>query len=184
LHRILARVLPPDANDVDGDLNYQLERAGILEQGFAGGYSTEFAGLRTELSKRDCGRVSDILQMFRIITFSIDHLTKAGTPVSGELASALEFRGFDHNDALEGHMATYVEYQMRDDRWSELKPQVERNDQGNSHSLMLDVYTRMLAEFRRVMDGRKRGFGRFDYVLTLDELQQIAAARVHRSNRR
>jgi len=25
-------------------------------------------------------------------------------------ASRLEFQGFDHNDALEGHMATYVEY--------------------------------------------------------------------------
>lgn len=183
LHRILARVLPEDANGEDGDLEYQLERATILEEGFAAEYSTEFAGLRTELSKRDCGRVSDILQMFRIITFSIDHLAKAGTPASGELAFELEFRGFDHNDALEGHMATYVEYQMRDNRWSELKPQVERNDQGNSHSLMLDVYTRMLAEFRRVMDGRKRGFDRFDYLLTLDELQQVAAARVHPSNR-
>ena len=27
LHRILARVLPEDANDVDGDLDYQLMRA-------------------------------------------------------------------------------------------------------------------------------------------------------------
>jgi hypothetical protein len=48
---------------------------------------------------------------------------------------------------------------------------------------MLKVYTRMLAEFRRVMDGLKRGFGRFDYLLTLDELQQVAAARVHPSHR-
>ena len=38
LHRILARVLPEDANDVDGDLEYQLERAKILEEGFAGEY--------------------------------------------------------------------------------------------------------------------------------------------------
>src|SRR5262245_32014524 len=53
LHRILARVLPEDANDVDGDLKYQLERATILEEGFAGEYWLEVAGLRTELSKRD-----------------------------------------------------------------------------------------------------------------------------------
>jgi hypothetical protein len=33
------------------------------------------------------------------------------------------------------------------------------------------------------MDSRKRGFDRFDYLLTLDELQQIADARVHPSNR-
>ncbi|MEV4283057.1 hypothetical protein [Actinoplanes xinjiangensis] len=33
---------------------------------------------------------------------------------------------------------------------------------------MLEVYTWMLAEFRRVMDSRKRGFGRFGYLLTFD----------------
>ena len=184
LHRILARVLPENANDVDGDREYQLERAKILEEGFAGEYWLEVAGINTELSKRDCGRVSDILQMFRTITFSIDHLEKDGTPVAEKPAFRLEFQGLDHNDALEGHMATYVEYQMRDDRWSELKPQVERSDRGNSHARMLDTYTRMLAEYRRIMDSRKRGFDRYDYLLTLDELQQIADARVHPSNRR
>jgi len=184
LHRILARVLPEDANDVDGDLEYQLERAKILEDGFAGEYWLEVAGFSAELSKRDCGRVSDILQMFRIITFSIDQLEKDGTAVDEKLAFRLEFQGLDHNDALEGHMAAYIEHQMRDDRWSELRPQVERNDRGNSHARMLDTYTRMLAEYRRVMDGRKRGFDRYDYLLTLDELQQIADARVHPSNRR
>lgn len=184
LHRILARVLPADANDVDGDMEYQLERAKILEQGFAGEYWREVAGFSTELSKRDCGRVSDILQMFRIITFSIDHLKQGDTPADKELTLGLQFRGFDHNDALEGHMAAYVEHQMRDDRWSELKPQVERNDRGNSHSRMLDTYMRMLAEYRRIMDSRKRGFDRHDYLLTLDELQQIDDASVHPSNRR
>jgi len=44
-------------------------------------------------------------------------------------------------------MATYVEYQMRDNRWSELKPQVEQHDRGKSHTLMLDTYMRMLAEY-------------------------------------
>lgn len=183
LHRILARVLPEDANDVDGDAEYQLERAQVLEEGFAGEYWLEVAGLSTELSKRDCDRVSDILQMFRIITFSIDHLKKGGTPVGAELARWLEFRGFDRNDALEGHMARYVEYQMRDDRWSELKPQVEQNDSGNSHARMLDTYMRMLAEYRRVKDSRMRGYDRHDYLLALDELQQIADARVHPSHR-
>lgn len=184
LHRILGRVLPPDANGDDGDLEYQLERAKILEEGFTGEYWLEVAGFRTELSERDCNRVSDILQMFRIITYSIDHLTTEGAPVDETLTAQLEFRGFDHNDALEGHMASYVMYQMRDDRWTELKPQIKRNDEGNSHSRMLDTYMRMLAEYRRLMDGRKRGMDRYDYMLTLDELQQIADARVHPSRRR
>jgi uncharacterized protein len=183
LHRILARVLPEDANDVDGDRDYQLKRAMILEEGFAGEYGMEFAGVRTELSKRDCERVLDILDMFRVITFSIDHIAKDGTPVDEELAFQLRFLGFDHNDAIEGHMATYVEYLMREDRWSELKPQIKESDRGNSHARMLDTYGRMLAEYRRIMDSRERGFGRFDYLLTLEQLQQIAVASVHPSNR-
>ncbi|WP_408897525.1 YfbU family protein [Nocardioides sp. R1-1] len=185
LHRILARVLPEDANDVDGDHDYQLMRARILENGFTSEYSYEVAGFRTELSKRDCRRVSDILQMFRILTYSVSHLEEEGTPVDDELARALEFQGFDFNDSLEGHMDDYVKFQMRDgDRWTELQPQIERTDGGDSHWPMLDTYLRMLAEYRRIMDGRERGsFSRLDYLLTADELQQIRDAQVHPSRR-
>ena len=184
LHRILGRVLPEDANDVDGDLEYQLMRAKILEEGYTGEYWYETAGFRTELSKRDCSRVSDILQMYRILTYSIRDLEKEGAPVPEELARQLAFRGFDHNDALEGHMANYVEFLMRDgERWTELQPQLERNDRGNSHMPMLDTYLRMLSEFRRIMDSRERGARRLDYLLSLEELEQIADARVHPSRR-
>jgi hypothetical protein len=50
----------------------------------------------------------------------------------------------------------------RSDRWTELKPQLERHDHGNSHMRMLDTYLRMLAEYRRIMDTRERGFSRTD----------------------
>lgn len=178
LHRILAHVVPEESNGVDGDREYQLMRAEILEEGYTGEYGYETAGFKTELSKRDCRRVSDILQMFRIATFSITALAKAGTPVSEQLSSDLEFRGFDHNDALEGHMASYVKFLMRDGtRWTELQPQLERNDGGNSHMPLLDAYMRMLAEFRRIMDSRLPGFSRDKYFLAPDELERIAAAR-------
>lgn len=185
LHRILGRVLPEDSNDVDGDREYQLMRAKILEEGYTGEYWYETAGFSTELSKRDCGRVTDILQMFRIITYSIGQLEEDGTPVDEKLTHQLEFQGFDHNDSLEGHMANYVRFLMRDDdHWTELKPQLERHDNGNSHSLVLDRYLRMLAEYRRMMDRREPGFSRTGYLLSLDELEEIANARVHPSNRR
>lgn len=184
LHRILGRVLPDGANDVDGDLEYQLMRANILEAGFTGSYWYETAGFRTELSSRDCGRVSDILQMFRIITLSMRHLAEAGAPANQKLASELEFRGFDHNDPLESHMADYVDFLMRGDKWTELQPQLERHDNGNSHHRILDVYLRMLAEYRRIIDGREPGHSPFDYLLTLDELEQVSTARIHPSNRK
>ncbi|WP_152364938.1 YfbU family protein [Microlunatus speluncae] len=185
LHRILARVLPQDANDVDGDLDYQLMRATIVEEGYTGEYWYETAGFKAELSKRACGRVKDILDMFRICTYSIDHLRKAGVELADQLVYELEFMGFDHNDALEGHMASYVKFLMRDgERWTELQPQIERNDDGNSHSLMLDTYLRMLAEYRRIVDGRKRGSNRLDHLLSEDELVRISEARVHLADRR
>lgn len=182
LHRILARLLPED-DDVDGGKEYQLGRARVIESGFAGEYWQEVAGFSTELSKRDCDRVLDILDMFRVITYSIQQLEKEGTKVSEDLVYELEFQGFDHNDGLESHMASYVKYLMSDDRWPELQPQLKRNDNGNSHRRVLDTYMRMLAEHRRIKDSRGRGFRRDDYLLSMDELAQIAAARVHPSNR-
>lgn len=85
--------------------------------------------------------------------------------------------GFEH------HMSSYVEYLMADGRWSELRPQLDNNDGGNSHHRMLDTYMRMLAEYRRIIDGRNRGFHPDDYLLSMEELAQVAAARVHPSNR-
>jgi uncharacterized protein len=183
LHRILARVLPDNANDVDGDSKYQLKRARILEAGYAGDYWYETAGFSTELSKRDCDRVSDILQMFRIITFSLDALAKEGTPAGVELASRLEFEGFDRNDALEGHMANYVDFQMSEEKWGELKPRWKLNDNGDSHSPMLATYLRMLAEYRRIKDASDRGYSRRSYLLTIEELQRVADASAHPSRR-
>ncbi|MCV7441238.1 YfbU family protein [Mycobacterium paraense] len=183
LHRILARVLPEDSNDVDGKAEDQLGRARVIEAGFTEEYWYEVAGFRPELSKRDCGRVLDILDMFRSITFSIRRLEKQGTTVDEDTAYGLEFRGFDHNDGLEHHMASYVEYLMADGRWSELRPQLDNNDSGNSHRRMLDIYMRMLAEYRRILDSRNRGFDPDDYLLSAEELAQVAAARVHPSHR-
>ncbi|ORM27840.1 hypothetical protein BFL43_22135 [Williamsia sp. 1135] len=183
LHRILARVLPEDANDVDGGRDYQLDRARVIEAGFTGEYWREVAGFRTELSRRDCGRVLDILDMFRVITFSRKRLKDQGNDIDEDLAYSLEFQGFDHNDGLESHMASYVKYLMSDGRWAELRPQLERNDDGNSHHRVLDTYLRMLAEHRRITDSRDRGGRRDDYFLAVDELEQIAAARVHPSRR-
>ncbi len=183
LHRILARVLPEGNDDVDGDAGYQLARARVIEAGYTGEYWREVAGFSRELSKRDCGRVLDILDMFRIITFSIRRLERDGTTVDEELKYKLEFQGFDGNDGLESHMASYVEFLMSDGRWAELQPQVDSNDGGNSHHLMLDTYMRMVAEHRRIKANRDRGFHREDYLLSLEELEQIAAARIHPSRR-
>lgn len=181
LHRIHARLVPEDGSEEDGDPAYQKRRAEILESGFTGEYWREVAGFESELPKRDSRRVIDILQMFRVITFSIRDLGK-DEQLSEDAARWLTFRGFDHNDALEGHMARYVEFMMRDgQKWTELRPQVEANDDGNSHMEMLDTYLRMLKEYRRIVDDPKRSRGRDSWKLTLEDLERIADAVLRRS---
>ena len=80
LHRILGRVLPEDANDVDGDLEYQLMRAKILEEGYTGEYWYETAGFRTELSKRDCSRCPTSSRCSASSPTASSDLDKEGTP--------------------------------------------------------------------------------------------------------
>lgn len=184
LHRILARVLPEDANDDDGDRDHQLLMARNLESGFTSEYWREVAGFETELSRRDSRRLMDILQMFRVIIASLKHHEREGAPVDDALIRRLSYRGFDHNDPLEGHMARYVNHLVSTGRWEELKPYIEENDGGNSHMQMLDIYSRMLAEYRRIMDARERGVSMLDsWLLSPEELTAIEEATTHPSHR-
>lgn len=180
MHRILARVLPEDASEEDGNRDDQLGYARILERGFTGEYWIEAAGFSTELSGRDSRRVIEILEMFRVIAFSLREHAERGAPVE---VSGLSYRGFDHNNALEGQMAAYVQHLVDHDRWSELRDAIAENDNGNSHRQMLDVYSRMLAEYRKIMDARERRYSRDEYLLSPDELKAISEARVHPSHR-
>ncbi|MFC5931937.1 ribbon-helix-helix protein, CopG family [Cryobacterium melibiosiphilum] len=182
LHRILARVLPEDANGEDGDLEYQLDRALTLEAGYTLEYGSAFAGIQQELSRRDCTRVMDILDMFRILDFSVERHAKEGSPIDADVVADLRYLGFDFNDSLEGHMASYVQYLVDHGRWQERRESIAANDGGNSHMQTLDLYMRMLAEYRRIGDVRRRGHD-WDHFLSAEELQAIADATVHPSRR-
>lgn len=181
LHRILGRVLPEDSNDVD--LRYQLERVAVLEHGYSGEYWMEFAGMDTELTPQECGKVKDILDMFRITEYAITRLTEQGEAIDESTTDRLRFEGFDHNDPLEGQMSSYVEYLISQDKWRERASMYETPGGGNSHATMLPVYNRMLSEYRRILDSRGRGTGTGRYSLSADELDLIAAASIHPSNR-
>lgn len=183
LHRILGRVLPEDANDVDGDRDYQLERAKVLERGFTKEYWIEFAGIRPELDARQCAFVMDVLDMFRIALYSLNSLREAGTEIEDSLADALTFQGFDHNDTLENQMSDYVRFLVKDEKWVEQEDFVLGRERGNSHHQMADTYSRMLTAYREVKQSRPRSTGSKSYLLHEEDLKKISAARVHPSNR-
>lgn len=183
LHRILGRVLPDDANDVDGDKEYQLERAKVLERGFTTEYWMEFAGLRPELTARNCEFVMDVLEMFRMMLYSLDALQEDGVENAESLRQALTFDGFDHNDPLENQMSDYVRFLVQNDKWTEQEDFVLGPERGNSYHQSIPIYSRMLTEYREVKQNPARKTGRKSYLLTEEELQRIAASRIHPSRR-
>lgn len=183
LHRILGRVLPKDANGTDGDEEYQLERAKVLERGYTKEYWIEFVGLSPELSPWQCEFVMDVLDMFRIALFSINHLREEGVDVADDLRRSLTFRGFDHNDQVEGQMSDYVRFLIKDDKWAEQAEFVLGDERGNSHHRMIDLYSRMLTRYREVKQERFPSTSRHGYLLTYEQLEQLVAAQTYPSNR-
>ena len=165
LHRILARVVGGD-NDVDGDKAYQLERARVLEEGLVGEYSTEFCGISPELTARDSRFAVDVLDLFRVVTFSMNKLQADGVELDEDVARALRFAGFDSNDGREAHMLAYARYLVSEDRWAELLFTFSvENDRGNSHARMAEVYQRMLDEHAKIVAGRRQDRVRHDAYL-------------------
>jgi uncharacterized protein YfbU (UPF0304 family) len=181
LHRILARVLPEDNAGMDGSSEDQLERAQVLEEGLTLEYAQEFTGIDEELTKRDSIRVMDILDMFRTAKYSLERIASEGTPVAPEIAERLQYMGFDHNDPLEAKMAGYVLFLVDHDRWEEQRDFVHGRTGGNSHMPVLDMYLRMLAEYRRITAGRRLPGSRG--LLNAEELRAVADAAVHPANR-
>lgn len=185
LHRILARVVGDD-NDVDGDKNYQLERAQVLEGGFVGEYTTEFAGIRPELSARDSEFVLDVLDLYRITTFSIEKLKESGRELDENLIRSLRFEGFDLQDQREARLLAYARYLVGQDRWPELQYVFSTtNDRGNSHSPCSAMYQRMLDEYTKIKAETNRARRRRDsYFLDVNALQRLVDVQTHPDHQR
>lgn len=186
LHKILARLVEDKKDDdrlgFDGDTSYQLDRAQSLEEGWTREYDMEFYAMEPELSRRDCGLVMDILDMFRILKYSAEKTARV--ELTEEEIDTLTFHGFDLNDALEGRLLVYARWLVSDgDRWQEQANLFsERHDRGNSHMPLLGAYQRMLAVYEPIWRSIvHRAAGR-DYLLSPDELRQVAAAATHPSH--
>ncbi|WP_341359621.1 YfbU family protein [Georgenia sp. M64] len=191
-HRILAHVMPADHADaptedcarVEGDPAYQRERAQILEGGYVSEYRDVFISTEPELPASESNFVMDLLDMFRVITFSIQRLRGAGTEVDEELERRLQFHGFDIQKPDEARLLDYVRHLVDEDRWPEILPLLGReHDYGNSHHPTRATYDRLLTEYNTIRD--ERGFStRIDScLLSFEELQRLGVAYVHPSNR-
>ena len=187
LHRILARLVEDgtddDRLDQDGDTGYQLDRAQALEEGWAREYDMEFYAMEAELSRRDCGLVMDIFDMFRVLKDSVE---EAGDQLTDDEKRWLTFHGYDLNDHFEGRLLGYARWIVSDgERWQEQADVFSpKNDWGNSHAPMLPMYRRLLEVYEPVWRAAMRRRGRNRSLLTVEELEQIAAVATHPGNRK
>lgn len=146
-----------------------------LEYGYAGEYPQIFAGADDGLSYDECKLVWDILDMFRVIKFSIRDFGPGGWEKIGVVNAERygSFRGFDGNIDLESKMIGYVKYLVRTDRWEEQKKFLEEK-RGNSHSEMLPTYRSMLAKFKPIWRKTISQGGRFH--LSTEEIRDVLMA--------
>lgn len=134
------------------------------------GFESEIEGLADDtcvswLSKDSCHFVLDVLEMFNVIDIAIEEFE----PDAAERIKQdpnIKFRGFDGNH--ETGMMKFAEFQVVEKgHWESLN--LARKDM-NSHLQMKDKYSKMLAVYRPLMDGRN------DCYLTADEVRKIASA--------
>lgn len=146
----------------------------VLERGYEGEYPRLFPRQTEALSLYDCELVWDILDMFRVIHFSVEALGENGWDAIGvENAEWFgKFKGFDYQHERESQMAGYTEYLVKSGRWTE---QEELAKEGmNSHTQMLPTYQSMLGAFKPVWREALRGGGRSH--LSAQDLQRILLA--------
>ncbi|MCQ9334365.1 YfbU family protein [Corynebacterium phoceense] len=146
----------------------------VLERGYEGEYPQLFPGDTETLNAYDCELVWDILDMFRVIHFSVEALGENGWAAIGiENAEWLgKFKGFDYQRERESQMASYTEYLVRSGRWTEQEQLVKKGM--NSHMQMLPTYQSMLGVFKPLWRETARGGGRSR--LNTQDLRKILLA--------
>lgn len=162
--------LPDELYDAK-NINNAIE---ALEYGYAGEYPQIFAGVDGGLTYDDCRLVWDILDMFRVIKYSVRDLGENGWEHTGvpEAEHYGSFRGFDFQIDLESKLASYVAFLVRTGRWEEQKPVLDTG--GNSHSEMLPTYRSMLAKFKPAWRKTTSRGGR--HHLSAEEIRDVLLA--------
>lgn len=152
--KILEKLYPGKAED------YSVRRK-ALESGFALHYATLFEHIYDEMPEEQCREVLDILNMYRVITFSLEKIEDKGDIANHPY---VQFPGFNGNTEI--NYLLYAEYFITDlGRFKELKYDQEYPDL-NSHMPTLDKYRRMLLERYALQD--KKELTKEDIVQILD----------------
>ncbi len=152
--RILQKVDP----DNESEYRRALE---ILDNGYESEYGTIGGILIEPVPENVCEEVHSILGLYRSLSNGYKQLSDK----TGIDAKDVEFRGFDGNN--ESDHLSYAQFLASEGKYEESRVV-------NSHSQVLGMYRRMLAEFEQAEP---------KYPLEKADIQRILAARIHPSQR-
>ena len=154
-YHILAKLLPDEAD-------YHEVKAEILTRGYEGQYYEVLQSFDDPIPEEITTEVHDILTMYRLVTPSIDLLTKEERE---ELdTKSIKFEGFDANNDVHYSIASF--FINKKNIYAELKDMYL-----NSHtSFSLDKYRRMLTVFKKF---KEEVLHRNPYQLSKEELTEL-----------
>lgn len=149
------------------------EKRKIVENGYALHYSDLNCSIAGGgLSEEECMEVMDILDMHRVLDYSVDRYYPERGAEREKIENDVVFNGFDGNN--EAEYLGYARFLMFElERWQEVlkgRPGFDLN----SHCMVLEMYRRMLSEWGKSSD---------KYNLNREDIVRILAARIHPENR-
>ena len=149
------------------------EKIEALMGGYEGMYEDlfdEFGIDESILSKDECEKVWDILEMYRGIIYSYNRLVEDKTIIK-LTEGAVAFPGFDEHDDVECKMMLFVRYFVgKMGRFSEIG-QISNPD-FNSHAPMLHHYENMLKVWNDFVQDPEQN----QYLLSEDKICQLLNA--------
>lgn len=152
--KILEKLYPDEAD-------YYAKHRKAIEDGYKLHYNWLVENFYHEMSEEECKEVLEILDMYRALTFSYQHLDNKSEIDETEI----RFRGFDGNN--ETSQYSYTQYFIVDlGRFDELTYGAKYSN-FNSHCPMLDRYHRMVAVWKQCRD---------KFNLSKDEIRKILEA--------
>lgn len=166
-YRILETLYPNEAD------SFQKMRE-IVDGGYELHYdSLNVSVVECRLSPEQCEEVMDVLDMYRALRDSYDALKDKGDISRNEI----QFPGFDGNGepGADGYLGYARFLILTERRWEEALENRHHGFDINSHSHVIEMYRRMLAEWKRL--DKKRN-------LSSEEIKQVLAERIHPENRK
>lgn len=154
-YKILSKLYPDDSEHYD-------ELREILEDGYEIFYSQIDEWISQDMSKAEGKFVLEILDLYRAIE-DYKRMSKDQEIISNRYSY---FRGFDGNN--EGQYMQFARFLInKQNKFSEQKDYLRKNDNLNSHTPMISIYKKMLSKWEDIGKPWNLSSQNVNYILSI-----------------